>query len=294
MRMLKKYLGWNKCSYSEYERIALKFGYNAETSPHYISFALKHGAELDFYLYVKKNEELGAVCVDNGWLCNDIKNDNSKYKGLILPKYSIMPPFKDGIICAIPFKSKCLASRNVKIINSSYKVFSKRNVALCKSPQEFSKKTISTREREIRKFIQSGGSFKSFSELDSVDLYDIYHSLYSKRRNLEFYESPSLREFFDLYKDNFKGSVAYIEGEPVSIQLNLLTKSKYGNFMDFLNIGYNTDVKCHSLGNIIMWKNLIDYSQDIDCENLIYSYGMMSGDYKNRWCTPQKVARIII
>ncbi|HAT3767091.1 TPA: hypothetical protein I8636_003754 [Morganella morganii] len=107
-----------------------------------------------------------------------------------------------------------------------------------------------------------------------------------------FNESPLLREFFSEFKNNFIGYVAYLNNEPASIQLNLATKSNYGLFVDFINIGYNIDIKNHSLGNIIMWKNL-NYYNKITNQKLIYSYGMMSCDYKKRWCTPVKTGRLI-
>ncbi|HGP1636816.1 TPA: transcriptional regulator, partial [Salmonella enterica] len=71
---MMKFLGWEKCSFSDYEACCEKFGYNAETSPHYIKFAMEQGAEPDFYAYTKKGVIEGAVCTDNGWLANDDKN----------------------------------------------------------------------------------------------------------------------------------------------------------------------------------------------------------------------------
>lgn len=49
-----KFQGWEKCSFSDYEACCEKFGYNAETSPHYIKFAMEQGVEPDFYAYTKK------------------------------------------------------------------------------------------------------------------------------------------------------------------------------------------------------------------------------------------------
>lgn len=69
-----KYLGWEKCDYSDYKKASYLYGYNNETSPHYIDFAIKNGAKLDFYALTRKGEIVGSCCVDNGWLCNDTKN----------------------------------------------------------------------------------------------------------------------------------------------------------------------------------------------------------------------------
>lgn len=290
---LVKYLGWEKCSFSDYRKIALTFGFNGETSPYYIEFALNHGAKLDFYLFRTKNKIRGGVCIDNGWLCNDRKNSRNQLSNLPIPSCAIIPPFESGVTCIIPFKSKSLLlNHNVTILNSSFHTFSKREIAICKEISAFSKKTIYTREREVKRFVNDGGYFKNISELTASELYDHYHSLYSKRRSTAFYESPLLRKFFSEFKDNFVGHVAFFNNSPASIQLNLSTKSNFDLFIDFINIGYDTDIKNHSLGNIIMWKNL-NYYSEMTNKNLTYSYGMMSGDYKKRWCIPVKTGRLI-
>lgn len=294
--IIAKYSGWDKCNFSDYKRLSMQYGFNNETSPYFIEFAMNNGAIFDFYILRKNGVDIGACCVDNGWLCNDIKNPKSQTVHLPLPKYSIMPPFLDNIRCLIPFKSKCFALKSTRIVNASYELFSKRKTAIAKSSAEFSAKTASTRNREFRKFISDGGSFKPAAEYSANELCDIYHHLYDARRPGEVALSADGKKFINEFKDHVIGDVALINNEPVAFQLNIKSLSNYGLFVDFINIGYNTKVKKHSLGTLIMWRNL-QLVEALSVEQQtpsIYSFGMMSGEYKNRWCNPVSVGRIII
>lgn len=293
MRLIK-YLGWNECSFDEYKQVSGLYGFNNETSPSYIDFARNNGGDFKFYMYRKGAEPLGACCVDNGWLCNDIKNPKSQTQGLMIPHFSVLIPFCDNINYILPFKSKCLAHRSSNPINASFNIFSKRDVAVAKHSSTFSRKTISTRNREERKFVLDGGKFVSISELSFDEICDIYRALYSLRRGGEGI-SPLNESFIRCFKNNLFGDVAFLNDEPVAFQMNLSSESKRGHFVDFINIGYDLSLKKHSLGTLIMWRNL-KLAEAYSMENkidLTYSFGAMSGEYKTRWCNPTRVGRLI-
>lgn len=142
-----KFRGWEKCSFSDYEACCEKFGYNAETSPHYIKFAMEQGVEPDFYAYTKKGVIEGAVCTDNGWLANDNNNPANRLKWMYFPRYSILLPFNKNIKCFLPFKTKSLSTECRQFYNSSFSLFSRRHVAVSKDLSAFSSKTRATRKK---------------------------------------------------------------------------------------------------------------------------------------------------
>lgn len=290
-----RFLGWEQCDFSDYKQACYLYGFNSESSPEFIEFFRENGAVLDFYCLVKKGEVIGAVCVDNGWLCNDIHNRKSQTNHMPIPHYSVTPPFKTGTSCIIPFRSKCLSVKNFHVRNASFNLLSKRRIAISKTIEEFSAKTVSCRKRELRKFLAGGGSFLSNEHLTADELYDIYHHLFSLRRSREFHNCETEREFFRRFKDNFIGEVAFLRGEPVAVQLNISSISHYGMFVDFINIGYDVTLKEYSLGTLVMWNNLnfLENFSRLNQKSLIYSFGMMSGAYKDRWCNPANVGRII-
>jgi len=294
MRILQ-YLGWEECSFFDYKEIAIKYGHNAESSPFYIDFLIRQGAELKFFNFKKKHEIYGGCCVDNGWLLNDAKNPKSQTSDIPIPRYSITLPFKKKTNCIIPFKSKHFSQGNDLNTNVSFRFLSSRHIAISKKSSDFKPKTISTRNREMRKFLEDGGRFINSSEYNVDELYSIYSELYSKRRPGKKAFTKIGKNFFYAFRDNIVGDIALINGEPVAFQCNLSTSSCAGLFIDFINIGYDISVKKHSLGTLIMWQNLklIEYLSQYNNLPLIYSYGMMSGDYKHRWCISQRVGKIL-
>jgi hypothetical protein len=260
---------------------------------------MRHNSPLRFFEYKRKGNVLGGVCVDQGWLANDIKNKNRSLQSLPIPATSIYLPFdmNSSGKPIIPFKSKCLHPLQKDLfVNTAYNLFSKRNIGLVKSfPSGFSKKTISTREREIRKFLAVGGAFVPISDLDSNYFFDIYRELFFARRKREIIEQDLNRIFFNEFHHCFKGDVIFLNNEPIAIQLLLSVSSQAGYFVDFINIGYTQESPLNSLGTILMWRNLTSLTAEAaeKNQNLFYSYGFMSGEYKTRWCNSLSVGRAI-
>ncbi|KPU05794.1 transcriptional regulator [Enterobacter cloacae subsp. cloacae] len=296
--LIPKFLNWEECSLNEYSDICFKYGFNCESSPQFLSFMLKNNAPLKFFAFRKKGEPLGGACVENGWLANDYKNKSRTIKSLLIPKQSIFLPLREDSKYILPFKSKCLHPLQKKLfINSSYELFSKRKVAIAKNPvSDFSKKTISTREREIRKFVASGGSFKPIGEIEPDNLFDIYNDLYRARRNKSVSDPELNKVFFKEFHHSFKGEIMMMDDEPIAIQLLLSVENVSNIFVDYINIGYKTSSKTNSLGTIMMWRNLsrLNYEAVESGKNLYFSFGHMSGDYKERWCIPASVGRSLI
>ncbi|MGJ7088318.1 GNAT family N-acetyltransferase [Morganella morganii] len=288
---MMKFRGWEKCSFSDYEACCEKFGYNAETSPHYIKFAMEQGVEPDFYAYTKKGVIEGAVCTDNGWLANDNNNPANRLKWMYFPRYSILLPFNKNIKCFLPFKTKSLSTKCRQFYNSSFSLFSRRHVAVSKDLSAFSSKTRATRKKEIRKFMADGGTFENVSTAGPDFLFETYFRLYADRRGHEVENDPVIRALFHHCYNNFFGEIAFLDGKAVGIQLLLSTPSKRGTFIDFLNIGYDMNLRKYSIGTMLMWRNLC-LTAELPAP-VTYSYGMMSGEYKARWCDPVSIGRSI-
>lgn len=87
----------------------------------------------------------------------------------------------------------------------------------------------------------------------------------------------------------------HANNKPIAIQIIISAQSKTGIFADFINIGYLSGDDYGALGTIIMWKNLTSlYEESVEKNvQLYYSYGSMSGKYKERWCHPMKVGRVL-
>ncbi|MBK5143964.1 transcriptional regulator [Budviciaceae bacterium BWR-B9] len=294
--MIAKFLGWDECSFEEYALLCDSFGFNCESSPLFIKFMLNKGADFRFLSYKRNNNLVGGVCLDNGWLTNDLKNPKRTNMHLPIPAYSILPPFMDGVRVLAPFKSKCIYPSFNSFINTSFHFLSKRRVAYTKDVVNgFSKKSISTMNRKERLFLEDGGSFVDVNALSPLELFNIYDILFFNRRGVRINEPELNIDFFRECKNNFFGDVVYLNGEPVGIQLLIFSLSKKGFFVDFINIGYDMNINKHSLGSILMWNNLKKahaYAVNLNVP-MYFSFGAMSGAYKARWCLPQTVGRIL-
>lgn len=291
-----KYIGWYDCDYSLYKRCCLRFGFNNETSPWFIRFMMDHGAEFRFLSYSRKGEVSGAVCLDHGWLANDSKNPSRVGACLPVSACAIWPPFAAQIKCLAPFKAKCLHPHADNFINTSFSLFSKREVAFSKNMENgFSAKTRQTRKREIRRFVDQGGQFIDVSTFDGATLLDLYEPLFSLRWGIKAKISRLSKTFFTTFHDNFFGDILFLRDRPVGMQLLVRSVSNYGLFIDFINIGYDTRIKNHSVGTIMMWSNLEKASQQAKALGLplFYSWGFMSGAYKARWCDPCALGRML-
>ncbi len=84
--------------------------------------------------------------------------------------------------------------------------------------------------------------------------------------------------------------------EPIAMQLLLSVENGSSIFVDYINIGYKPNSEINSLGTIMMWRNLSKLNSMAAGlnKNLYFSFGHMSGDYKERWCMPESVGRSLI
>lgn len=140
------------------------------------------------------------------------------------------------------------------------------------------------------------GSFLNVSQLDGEHIFEVFEILYQARRNQAIAERAINKAFFREFQPCFKGYMMFLHNEPVALQLLLSVSSSAGMFVDFINIGYRIDSNAGAVGTMLMWKNLTALYQEAAEKQLPlhYSYGSMSGDYKNRWCHSVNNGRVII
>jgi len=267
--MFSRMLGWESCSFDRYREACLAFGFNTESDPDLIRFQMELGAKFDFVACCKKGVLQGAACLDHGWLANDKTNPQRTRLQLMTPADAVYVPFRDDVKCIMPFRSKCLHPLNHGVLNSAFTRLSNRKICLTKSPLTgFSKKTVASREREARRLLEDGGYFRDFSDFAPDELLEIYFELL--------------------------GDVLYYQGEPCAMQLNIMTPSRNGLFVDYINMGLNTEIKAHSLGTLLIWSNLKKAHEQALAHNLelYYSFGNPSAAYKERWCTQHSIGKL--
>ncbi|OON39782.1 hypothetical protein BTJ39_12170 [Izhakiella australiensis] len=295
---IRKFLGWEEASLQEYKNCHLRYGGNFETHPDILNFI--HGradCKEKFYVHHTAGNINGSVCVwGNKHLANDI-TPFTPVNELCLPlaRDELILPVEKNRKMVIPWKSKILSPVQKNIINSSEFFNACRSLCLAKTLDEFSKKTVQIRNREIKSFINEGGEIRDQSELSASVLFEIYDNLFEKRRGLRIDKKENVIDFIHNFRNNIFGKLLYLEGNPCAFQLITKCESLNINSFNFINIGIDKEIKELPLGTILMWININEACKTLENENqqMRFSFGRPTAEYKNRWCYQEKLSRLL-
>ncbi len=287
-------MGWRQGSAIEYQEAYNKFGGSIITSPEILNF-IHTRFDLDEKFYIKKdkdNQIIGAFCT---WHDNFLAGEQKITHKLGLYRYmlnfdEIILPLSPDKTFFIPASSKFLSNKN-RVINAFSKINAHREICLVKS---FSKKTISTRNRELNRFIKKGGSVINVSEYSVDEIIDIYDELYFKRRNAHS-TKKEIKEILSILPDLMFGNVLWLENKPVAMQYVIKKDSPNWVCFDYINSGMDMNYPDLSLGAIAAWVNVrdaIEYTNKRNLE-LRYCFGRPTFDYKERWCNRFPLQRVI-
>lgn len=289
-------MGWQQGSVVEYQEAYNNFGGSIISSPEVLSF-IHARFNLNEKFYIKKdknNRIIGAFCT---WHDKYLAGEQKVAKELNLHHYMLN---FDEIILPLSLENKFIVAANSKflsekhkgqVINTFEKINAHREICLVKS---FSKKTISTRNRELNKFIKKGGSVVNISEYSPSELVDIYDDLYFKRRNQHCAKNEFLKLLEALPHLPF-GNILWLENKPVAMQFVVKKDSPNWVCFDYVNSGMDMEYPDLSLGTIAAWVNVrdaIEYTSKRGLE-LRYCFGRPTFDYKERWCNRSSLQRVI-
>ncbi|WP_273549127.1 hypothetical protein [Xenorhabdus khoisanae] len=289
--------GWKKANFENYKQAYDMFGGGIVTSPEVLSF-LHERFELNEKYFIKtdrKNKITAAICT---WEDSHLAGDQSIVLKHSINKYPInfdellFPTNKKNNIF-LPFKTKFLSSINgCEVINCSHRLNASREICLLKEP---SKKTTSTRERELKKFLKIGGEVINSLEFSVEDLVEIYDDLYFSRRNNHILKKEMIELLKELPMLRF-GNLLFLNGNPVAMQYILKKENSHWVNYDYYNLGRKyIGISGIPLGTISIWINVkeaIKYTKDKNL-GLRFSFGRPTFDYKERWCKRDKLYKVI-
>ncbi|WP_445373527.1 hypothetical protein ACSLVK_12370 [Photorhabdus tasmaniensis] len=288
--------GWKLGSFDDYREAYNLYGGSVITSPKVLDFFHKR-FQLNEKFYIKRDGSgniIGGICSwRDRYLAGEqkivIKEGVNKYP---LNFDEIILPIRSDVRSIIPFKSKFTSSKNkVNIINCSDKLNSKRQICLVK---DISRRTRETRNRELNRFIKSGGSVVNVDHYDPKELTDIYDYLYFKRRNEHAYKNE-MQEILEEIPSITFGNVLWLEGNPCAMQFIVKEQCEKWICYDYVNSGMDLSYPNLSLGTVSTWVNVkdaIEYSRENDLE-MRFSFGRPTFEYKNRWCNRDNLQRVI-
>ncbi|WP_247734880.1 antimicrobial resistance protein Mig-14 [Proteus mirabilis] len=288
--------GWQQGSIIEYQEAYNQFGGSVITAPDILDFIHnRYSLKENFFIKKDKNNKvIGAFCT---WYDKYLAGEQKVAHNLGLCSYmlnfdEIILPLSPNEKFFIPAKSKFLSEKHKnQVINSFKKINAHREICLVK---KLSKKTVSTRNRELHKFIKRGGYIENVSKYSSAELVDIYDGLYFKRRN-EHCNKNKFLELIENFPDLPFGNILWLENKPVAMQFIIKKDSPRWVCFDYINSGMDMNYPDLSLGTIAAWVNVhdaIEYANKKGLE-LRYCFGRPTFDYKERWCNRFPLQRVI-
>lgn len=298
--LINFFLGWEEADASTYAECFMLYGGNASAHPDLLD--LQHKLFRIPHRFMIKADSMGipiaAVCV---WAEKYIANDSAttdltRTKSLPISRDELLLPIQKNSRLILPFKSKILSPLHCgQAMNTTYKWNAKRRICIAKRPSEFSSKTRQTRQREIKKFVESGGEIRSISNFCASDAMDIYDALFLKRRGVNTKDIELNKNLFREHPGNFFGGVLFHDGEPCAMQIIVKSETKNIICFDYINIGYDTRYKGLCLGTVLTWLNLKQASEICAQKEKImrFSFGKPTFEYKSRWCNYEPLGRVI-
>lgn len=298
--LLKHFSGWEEADALTYRQIYTRLGGNTSTHPDLLN--IQHELFNIPHRYMIKTDSrgdiTGAICV---WKDLFLANDSStweltKKKALPIPRDELILPLNKSEKFIIPYRTKILSSiHNANIKNSSYKCNSEREICIAKRLSEFTSKSRQTRQREVKKFIASGGGVKSISDFSASDAMDIYDELFYMRRGLHTKDLEINKALLRDYPDKFFGMILTHDEKPCAMQVIIKAETQMNICFDYINIGYDTNYKSLCLGTVLTWLNLKAAAEFCEKKNktMRFSFGKPTFPYKARWCHQEPLGRII-
>lgn len=300
---LSSLLGWESSTFEEYSACFNRFGGNFPTHPKTLSFLHARGKCKEQY-WVKHNatgEPIGAFCSwDKKYLAGDAKAaETLNLNNYLLSRDELILPLSQEIRVALPFRSKWLSELHQKNIrNASFEHNSGRVICLAKSLQGeegFSTKARKNRAREVKRFLDAGGTIEKQSAFSAEQLADIFTDLFKIRWNKIPAERDVLIDIFRHFSDMLFGHVLFFKGQPCAYQFILQTDSPDWICFDFVNGGVDTSLSELSPGTVLTWLNVQEANQIAieQQKQMRYSFGKDTAGYKDIWCIKRKIGRMI-
>lgn len=296
--LISKFFGWREATSVDYAQCYQQFGGNFSTHPDVLNYLHRHAdCKETYYVHLTSGRVDGAICVwHNKILANDISaNKLIDHPELPIAKDELILPITNKRNLLIPFKSKIVSSIHSNIVNRCELFNARRTICLAKSIDAFSKRTVKKRNRELKNFIDAGGSIRDQSEFTAHELIEIYASLFEKRRGKQLVDRPHVTDFINAFRENIFGKILFYNASPCAFQLITRCLSQDIAAFDFINIGIDQTVTNYSVGSLLMWININEAYRSFGAEkrHVRFSYGRPTAEYKNQWCFQEKLGRLL-
>lgn len=167
-------------------------------------------------------------------------------------------------------------------------------LALAREPEQYSKKFRYNQRRELRLLEEAGGVIRPMLDLSAAEQAHIYADLFLRRWGFEATGKGYLAEVFMLMREFMTGSLIYLDGQPVAIQILYRVQAPQWVSLEYINGGVDPQQRDFSPGSVLSFVNTQSEWEQARAQGkpLRYSFGRADREYKDRWCNRVPVYQV--
>lgn len=287
--------GWQVIDAAEYNDAWQRFGGSVATHPLVVE-QLADLAQIPVrYLGWFQGGELNAALPVWGChlaLSKDVLKRHGK-KGLFdLGNAEIILPAADD--CAAPLRH---AGRYLSELNqgrfSGLKA-QPEQLAMSRPHEDLSKKFRYNQRRELRLLEEAGGQVRPVGDFTAAEIAAMYCDLFQRRWGFPATGAARMAEVVERLRELLIGSVLFLEGAPIAIQLVYRVEAPQWISVEYVNGGVDPETKAFSPGSVLSFLNTQAAWEDANARGkaLRFSFGRADREYKDRWCNPVNVFQV--
>ncbi|MDR0528711.1 MAG: antimicrobial resistance protein Mig-14 [Zoogloeaceae bacterium] len=287
--------GWVEISAADYAEIWQRYGGSVLTHPEFVARLSMLAGIPPRYLGWRRDETFGAAL--------PVWGRHLALSGAALKARGKKRIFDLG--SAEVILPVCGAARDIPLRHSiswlsgqHENVFSglaaqKERLALLKPPERFSAKFCYNQRRALKQFENAGGTARPLADFSPDERAAMYLDLFSRRWGFPAAGAARMAEAFSLLSDWMTGSVLFLAGAPVAVQILYRVESPRWISVEYINGGVAPEARDFSVGSVLIYLNTEAARQEASAKGktLRYSFGRMDAGYKALWCRAEPVFR---
>lgn len=164
-------------------------------------------------------------------------------------------------------------------------------LAMARPHEDLSKKFRYNQRRELRLLEEAGGQVRPIGDFAAADIAAMYCDLFQRRWGFPATGADRMAEVLERLRELLIGSVLFLEGAPIAIQLVYRVEAPQWISVEYVNGGVDPETKAFSPGSVLSFINTQSAWEDATARGkaLRFSFGRADREYKDRWCNPVPV-----
>ncbi|MDH0305212.1 MULTISPECIES: antimicrobial resistance protein Mig-14 [unclassified Pseudomonas] len=167
-------------------------------------------------------------------------------------------------------------------------------LAMARPHEDLSKKFRYNQRRELRLLEEAGGQVRPIGDFTAAEIAAMYCDLFQRRWGFPATGAARMAEVIERLRGLLIGSVLFLEGAPIAIQLVYRVEAPEWISVEYVNGGVDPETKAFSPGSVLSFLNTQAAWEDANARGkaLRFSFGRADREYKDRWCNPVNVFQV--